>query len=296
MAFDNLARQTPINLRADAYGETCLRLSRLAAASTRCTLDVAYGALPAQTLDIYFPSDGTLKDLPVFINIHGGGWTHGYKEWLGLNAPAIVEFPAIYVSVEYRLAPQARHPTQVDDCILALAWVYRNIAPLGGDPQRIHLGGHSAGAHIASLIALRPEKRAVHGLPLNVIKSCFPYNGIYDLRDLNIYGQPASAGPNADLLARPEDAADASPMLFAETNDIPFFVVWAENDNGLVKAQGPAFITALQRSKSRVEALMLPLFDHFWTHIDQQRPENPWTRTLKAWMLGDPHTAPVAPV
>jgi acetyl esterase/lipase len=294
MPFDHLPRQTPINLRADAYGETCLLLSRLAAMTTRRTLDVPYGPDPAQRLDLYFPADRSLNGLPVFINIHGGGWTHGYKEWLGLNAPVIVAFPAIYVSVEYRLAPASKHPGQVEDCLMALAWVWRNIAGLGGDPDRIHVGGHSAGAHIAALIALRPEMRAKAGLPPGVVKSCFPYNGVYDLRDLRIYGQPASAGPNADLLARPGDASDASPLLFAEANDIPFFVVWAENDNPLVKAEGPGFVTALQRGKGRVEALMFPLFDHFWTHIDQQRPENAWTRTLMAWMLGDPRTAPVA--
>ncbi len=294
MAFDNLIKQTPINLIADAYAETALRLSRAAAAATRCKLDVAYGPLAAHKLDLYFPQDARLTGLPVFINIHGGGWTHGYKEWLGLNAPAIVDFPAIYVSVEYRLAPQSKHPAQVDDCLMALAWVWRNIGPLGGDPNRIHIGGHSAGAHISSLIALRPDKRAALGLPHDVVKSCFPYNGIYDVRDLHIYGQPQSAGPGADLLAKPEDAADASPLLFAEGSEIPFYVTWAENDAGIVKPEGPVFVTALQRGKARVEALMFPRFDHFWTHIDQQRPENAWTRTLKSWMLGDPRTAPVA--
>jgi acetyl esterase/lipase len=294
MAFDNLPKQTPINLRADAYIEAALRLSKLAAATTRCELDVPYGDLPAHRLDIYLPRDASLSGLPVFINLHGGGWTHGYKEMLGLNAPVIVGFPAIYISVEYRLAPGAKHPAQVEDCARALAWTFRNIRRYGGDPNRIHLGGHSAGAHMAALIVLQPKYRDAHGLPADVVKSCFPYCGIYDLRDMHIYGQSAASNPAGELLASPADAADASPMAFTAGNATPFFVVWAENDGGLIKAEGPAFIMALQRAKGRVDGLQIPGFDHFWTHLDQERIENPWTRTLKSWILGDPSTAPVA--
>ena len=291
MAFDNIAKQTPINIRADAYFEAALRLSRLAAMTTRCVLDVAYGPRPEQRLDIWLPADTALKALPVFINIHGGGWTHGYKEMMGLNAPAIVAFPAVYIAVEYRLAPAARHPAQVEDAALALAWTFRNIARYGGDPSRIHIGGHSAGAHMASLVALRPALR--RGLPDDVVKSCFPYCGIYDLRAMHVYGQPEAISPDSWLLSKPEDAAEASPIVWAAANTTPFFVVWAENDPQLVRAEAPAFIAALQEGHGRVDGLMFPLFDHFWTHIDQQRPDNPWTQTLRAWMLGDPETTPV---
>ncbi len=121
--FDHLPAQSPINLRADAYAETALRLSQFAAMTTRCVLDVPYGDLPAQRLDIFMPKDASLKGLPVFINIHGGGWTHGYKEWMAFGAPVVTAFPAIYVSTEYRLAPDAKHPAQVEDSAAALAWV-----------------------------------------------------------------------------------------------------------------------------------------------------------------------------
>ncbi len=294
MPFDNLPKQSPINIRADAYFETALRLSRLAAMTTRCVLDISYGALPAQRLDLYMPADQSLRGLPVFINIHGGGWTHGYKEMMGLNAPVIVAFPAVYVSVEYGLAPAAKHPAPIEDCAQALAWTYRNIARYGGDPDRIHIGGHSAGGQMASLIALRRSYRDPHRLPRDVIKSCFPYCGIYDLREMHVYGQPESISPNHEILANPDDAADASPTVWAETNTTPFYVVWAENDPPLIRAEAPAFITALEHGKGRVDGLMFPIFDHFWTHIDQQRPENAWTRTLTSRMLNEQRTALVA--
>lgn len=293
--FLNLPPQTPISLRADAYGETALLLSRLAAMTTRCEIDVRYGKDPAHRLDIYLPTGAAPVPLPVFINIHGGGWSHGYKEWLGLNAPAIVRFPAIYISIEYSLAPTSKHPKPLHDCLLALAWTIQNVARYGGDPQRIHVGGHSAGAHLAALMTLRRDLHAQFNVPENAIKSCFAYNGLYDFRDLSVYGQVDGKNPGDKLIARREDAADASPIVFAAGNTTPFYVTWAENDNNLTKFQGPALITALRAAAGRAEGYMFPILDHFWSHIDQQRETNVWTRTLKAWMTGDPKTAAMPP-
>ena len=120
MPFDDLPAQPPVNIRADAYAETALRLSRLAAMTVRTVLDVAYGPDKKQTLDIYLPPEGTPGPWPVFLNIHGGAWTHGYKEWMGLNAPAIVAFPAIYISLSYRLAPDHKYPAC--STIASLPW------------------------------------------------------------------------------------------------------------------------------------------------------------------------------
>ena len=125
--------------------ETALRLCRLAMMTTRCVLDIPYGPDKLQRLDIYLPRQEGLSGLPVYVNIHGGGWTHGYKEWMGLNAPVITEFPAVYVSLSYRLAPEHRYPAPLDDCLAGVAWVYKNIARHGGNPDNIIVGGHSAG-------------------------------------------------------------------------------------------------------------------------------------------------------
>lgn len=293
LPFAKLPKQAPINPRADAYGEAAVRLSQLAAMTTRCSLDIPYGPGAAQRLDIYMP-EGKAKDLPVFINIHGGGWMAGYKEWMGLNAPAIVAAPAIYVSIEYALTPTgARHPTQINDCVAALAWVYANIAHYGGDPARIFVGGHSAGGHLSALLTLRRDLIERAKLPHDVIKACFPYSGVYDMRDLVVYGE-AGPGPATALVTTPEEARDASPICWVKGNETPFFVTWGENDNVLIHAEAPAFLIALRDQPGRAEGHMFPLFDHFWMHISQQDPASLWTRTLLAWMNGDPRTAPVA--
>jgi arylformamidase len=292
--FVDLPSQSPLDGAVDVYAATALSLSRLAASTTRCQLDIPYGKDPWQKLDIYLPAQQKLTGLPVFLNIHGGGWTHGYKEWMGLNAPPLVALPAIYISIGYRLAPASRHPAQLEDCFNALAWVHGHIAEFGGSPDRLFIGGHSAGAHLAALITLRHELYGKFGLPANVIKACFPYNGIYDLRNVEIYGESPEKNPGVPLLAAATAAPDASPLTFVKGNRTPFLVTWAENDGLLIKAESSTFVAALKEQPGRVAAHMLPRFDHFWSHIDQQRAENPWTQTLCAWMAGDPSSAAVA--
>lgn len=286
MPFRPLPEQPPINPRADVYVETALRLSRLAAMTTRCELDIPYGPNPVQKLDIYLPERHDLKDLPIFVNIHGGGWTHGYKEWMALNAPAIVAFPAIYVSIGYSLSPKDRRLRlkALRDCLAATQWLVKNIARYGGDPHRIHAGGHCTGGHLASLMVLRHDLLDDFGLKHDTIKSCFPYSGVYDVRDASLYGVPNYDGLGTTVHETPEEAANTSPIAFLKGNKTPFFVTWSENDSAICKAQGPAFAVALQHSGTPFEFHMFDLLDHFWIHIDQQRPVNVWTKTLEAWM------------
>ena len=287
MAFHDLPPQPAMNPRADVYAATALALSRAVAEKQRCVLDIAYGADYWQKLDIYLPAESGLRDLPVFLCIHGGGWTHGYKEWMGFMAPPIVSLPAIYVSVSYRLSPTHRHPAQLEDCLEALAWVHRNIALHGGNPDRIFIGGHSAGAHLSSLVALRRDLHARYGLPEGVVKACFPFSGVYG------FDNDACASVGAPLFARDEDKRDASPIAHVAGNRTPFFVTWAENDGPYATTSGPEFLAALRTQPGRVESHVFTQFDHFSINIAMMMPDNLWVRTLRAWMAGDPKTAKV---
>jgi arylformamidase len=296
LPFANLPSQGTINDRADAYVQSAISLSRVAALTTRCVLDVPYGPGHAQRLDIYLPNDESARDLPIFVNIHGGAWRWGYKEWMGLNAPPIIDAPAIYVSVEYALSPAARHPTQLDDCTAAVAWVRKNIGRYGGDQNRIHIGGHSAGAHLAALLTLRRDRLERFGLPQDVIKACLICSGAYDFRDPAIYGLPAKNAFLDDFLASPTDAGDASPISWVSGNTTPFFVTWGENDRDDAKITAPAFLTALREQPGRAEGYMFPLLDHYWMHLAQQSANNLWVKTVVAWLNGDPKHTPVPKV
>ncbi len=138
-------------------------------------LDVPYLAdnNSRHTLDVFSPKG--VKNAPVLIFVHGGGWVFGDKNMFGYHRSVglfMASHGVVTVNVNYRLSPEVRHPEHVEDVARAYAWVRRNIANYGGDPDRIILCGHSAGGHIATLLAtderylsnpnlgLKPEDRA----------------------------------------------------------------------------------------------------------------------------------------
>ncbi len=141
-------------------------------------------------------------------------------------------------------------------------------------------------------MTLRRDLHARAGIPAGAIKSCFPFSGIFDLRaDLEIYGHSGRNPAPEGFAATPELAADASPITCTRGNKVPFYVTWAENDAGLIKAQGPALVLALRNDGAHAEGHQYAQFDHFWIHLDQASPTSVWTRTLRAWMQSPPGAA-----
>lgn len=143
----------------------CLLLATEAPAAQQATRNIAYGTNPAQRLDVY--RDDTHTTGPVIIMLHGGGWRRGSKSMPGVwrdKAAWWLPKGYVFVSVETRLLPDARPDEQLEDYARAVAFVQANAGRWGGDPGRIVLMGHSAGAHIAALLASDAEVRQRHGL------------------------------------------------------------------------------------------------------------------------------------
>lgn len=123
-------------------------------------MDVAYGSDRKQRLDVYLPA-AKVHDAPVILMVHGGAWSKGDK-----RMDRVVENKSerwnpkgiIFVSVNYRLLPDAGPLKQADDIAAALAYVQKHAGEWGGDPKKIILMGHSAGAHLVSLISSDPTR------------------------------------------------------------------------------------------------------------------------------------------
>ncbi|NGZ98066.1 MAG: esterase [Nitrospira sp. WS110] len=115
--------------------------------------DQAYGSDHSQKLDLYFPSDSKGKLFEVIVFLYGGRWTHGSKEAYRFVGVTLAERGFLVVIPDYRKYPQVRFPAFVKDGAKALVWVADHIAEFHGNPGRIHLVGHSAGAHIGALLA-----------------------------------------------------------------------------------------------------------------------------------------------
>lgn len=157
-----------------------LSLAAIQAQPTKRDIPYATGTDERQKLDIYAPEGA--KNLPVIFWIHGGGWQYGNRTDVQNKPKAFVEKGFVFVSTGYRLLPNVEMLAIFQDVAKSLAWVHKNIAAHGGDPNRIIVGGHSAGAQLAALVCIDDRYLKAEGLSFSFIKGCFPVDGdTYDL-------------------------------------------------------------------------------------------------------------------
>ncbi|MGP0065257.1 MAG: alpha/beta hydrolase [Isosphaeraceae bacterium] len=144
--------------------------------------DIPY-AEPAnerQMLDVYAPENA--KGLPVVFWIHGGGWGVGDKTSVNAKPKAFVDKGYVFVATNYRFLPKVDMETIVRDVAKSIRWVHDHIAEYGGDPGRILVMGHSAGAQLAALVCTDDRYLKAEGLTLSIIKGCVPVDGdTYDV-------------------------------------------------------------------------------------------------------------------
>ncbi|MHB8914802.1 MAG: alpha/beta hydrolase [Thiobacillus sp.] len=121
-----------------------------------------YGDAPRQQLDVYQPAIANKGIVIVFF--YGGGWRTGQRDEYRFVAQTLTRYGATVVIPDYRTYPTGVFPDFMYDAAAAVAWTQKNIAQYGGDPKKIYLVGHSAGAHIATLLALDKQYLATQGI------------------------------------------------------------------------------------------------------------------------------------
>jgi arylformamidase len=294
MSLDDLPPLQPtIDPGGRAYQERVIAAARNVLATTHCATDIPYRTDDYwQKLDIFMPGEDGAA-LPVFCFLHGGAWYTGHKEWVSFMAPAILAAPAIFVTPSYRHAPAAQFPAQLEDCADAIAWIYRNISRYGGDPGRMHLGGHSSGAHLAALTALRRDVLAARGLPPNVITACYPVSGRYDLGEASSKGQGAAPARDGltvveTFLGETYDTVGASPIEQVKGNRTPFFVAVGTNDHAGFPAQARDLVAALRREACTVRFDEFEGYNHFMMNEQCSLIDHPWMRAVHAWLRQPP--------
>jgi acetyl esterase/lipase len=271
-----VARMSPA---AERYAEECLKLSADAATHVRALPNIVYGSDPCQRMDIFLPLDADLRDLPVLLFMHGGAWTHGTKDWCDFMAPPIVQLPATFVSVGYRLIPHVSFPEPVMDCISALRWTFDHIAEFGGSPKKLFVGGHSAGGQIAALMSLHKDWLAKAGLSADVIKGCFCLATTFNRRTVRPDVAPDHVQPGSTM-----DTAPDSPLALADGARVPFFIAWGGRDDERMERTGRQMINALTATGCEVQSLVLPDCDHFSIHLNTRHADDPWAQRARALM------------
>jgi arylformamidase len=141
-------------------------------------LDVRYGDGPNELLDV-FPT--ATAAAPVLLFIHGGYWRALDKSDTSFIAPALVQAGVLVVVPNYALCPAVTIEQITMQMVRAVAWTYRHAALYGGDPERIVVAGHSAGGHLAAMLALCEWRSYAKDLPADVVKGILGISGLYDL-------------------------------------------------------------------------------------------------------------------
>jgi arylformamidase len=200
-----------------------------ASARTRTTwpsrLDASYGSGPAERLDIFLAET---PRAPVVVFLHGGGWRGSSKEDRAFPAETFCPAGAVWISQEYPLAPAASLDAIVEAVRNGLAWVFRNAATFGGDPDRLFVCGNSAGAHLAAM-ALVTDWGARSGQPADLVKGATLISGVFDMTPLMqtaangwLKLDRAAAVRNSPIFSRP--AADVPLICAVGTDEPPEFV------------------------------------------------------------------------
>lgn len=228
-------------------------------AGVKVTRDLRYGTDDRHALDVFEPAQPGAPR-PVFIFVHGGGYTGGHKRegdnffydnimlWAARNG-------MVGVNATYRLAPAHAWPAGPEDVAGAVRWVRDNIAKHGGDPDRIFLAGHSAGGtHVASYAAMPQfHDDAGHGL-----RGLLLISGNYDLSMVREPDERYASYFGADI----SKYADRSPFRGLLQTEIPLFVAYAELEPPPLLDQSERLVTALEQAKRDARIIKLPNHSH----------------------------------
>ncbi len=174
----------------------------------------AYGGHARQKLDLYRParaSRGAQRPLPIIVFIYGGSWQDGTREGYSFAGRALASRGFLVAVPDYRLVPEVHYPGFVEDCAAAVRWVRANAARFGGDPDRIVLVGHSAGAYNAAMLALDPRWL---GSDRGAIRGFAGIAGPYDFLPLDLPVTQAAFGRERDLVS-------TQPINHASAGDPP---------------------------------------------------------------------------
>ena len=179
--------------------------------------DVAYGAFPRQRLDIYRPLTPTDPAQPVLVFFYGGSWTSGERGQYRFIGQSFASAGYITVIADYRLYPEARFPDFVEDAAAAVAKVAQDIPGAAG---HIVVAGHSAGAHIAAMLACDDRYLAAAGVGRQVLAGFIGAAGPYDF---------TPDGTFAEILASP-DGRPTMPVVPPDGHEPPALLLVAEDD------------------------------------------------------------------
>lgn len=242
-------------------------------------------------LDIYTPTSPTDAKLPVMFWIHGGGWQAGDKSDVALKPKVLTERGFVVVSTNYRLLPEVSMEELIGDIAKSIGWVHKNISKYGGDPNRIFVGGHSAGAQLAALVCIDDRYLKDEGVSFKVLKGCIPVDGdTYDIpkiimtaehRQALYGGEMFTFGHRQKFGNDPKKHVDFSAVTHvAKGKDIPPFLILYFPGNPDTRAQAMRLENVLKAAGIPALAFGKSDSNHSRLNDDLGKPDDPATQEL----------------
>lgn len=193
-------------------------------------------------LDLYIPQGA--KNAPVIFSLHGGLLMAGDRREDAFVGRRFAAAGYVTAVISYRLSPQASHPAHIEDTAAAFAWVARNIGRHGGDPNRILVTGHSAGAYLAMLLVTDQRWLAAHKLSPRDIKGVAPVSGFYWVDKPGV----APDRPRSVWGSDPTVWVDASPSRYLRADLPPILIVDTDGDEAWRQQQAVDLAAALRKA------------------------------------------------
>lgn len=231
------------------YAET----SRVTRQRLRHERDVPYGATPAETLDI-FPAARAAA--PVFVFLHGGYWRSLSSKEFSCVALGLHELGITTVVVDYALAPRVGLDEITRQARSALYWVLGRIGDHGGDPQRVVIGGHSAGAQLGAM-CLQTAWDEDFGLRADPLSGAVLVSGVYDLQPLQFSDLQPQLQLTGEIITR------CSPMCCIRPCKSPILVTWGGAESDEFRRQSEDYVSAWRLAGNRARRLPQPGRNHF---------------------------------
>lgn len=217
--------------------------------------EVAYGDGPRQRYDVYRALDSLGRPLttpaPVVIFVHGGSWESGDKRGYAWVGEALAQLGFVAVLPNYGLMPSTRFPDFVDDVARAVTHARARVAEWGGDTSRVVLMGHSAGAHLAALVAYDARYLAKQGVTPAMLSGFVGLSGPYDFIFDTQLLRRTFAGP-------PAREYDALPVHFVTPRSLRTLLVMGEDDRTVNPRNTRSLAAALRKAEVPVEELWVP--------------------------------------
>ncbi len=230
--------------------------------SREAAADIAFGSHERQRLDVYEPRNMGPGPHPVIVWFYGGSWDSGTRHGYDFVGRALAAQGFVTVIPDYRLVPEVRFPGFVEDGAEAVRWVQENIGDYGGDASRIVLGGHSAGAYIAAMLANDPrwldESRSA-------LRGMVGLAGPYDFTPLDVPSTIAAFGQWPDVM-------DTQPVRFVSGDAPPALLLTGADDTTVKPRNSQALSDRLAEAGVEADMVSYPGVDHIDIVIALSRP------------------------